>query len=122
VCDELGPDDGAEEEAGLPAEEPAPRPGERLFYMLGQLYRLWRSGELDVRPIDFDVRDLARIIGVAGDIEFVSEDELGVHYHFAGEVLVVYESPYTDFPWRLLDAWEWAAEQEVNSFLKEWWD
>lgn len=52
-------------------------PGERLFYALGQLYRLWRQGALDVAPIDFDIRDLARIIGVAGDIEFISDGPLG---------------------------------------------
>jgi hypothetical protein len=102
-----------------PGESAALRPGERLFYALGQLYRLWRRGELDVQPVDFDVCDLARIIGVSGQLEFISEDQLGVHYHFPGEVLVVDERPDSDFPWRLLDTWEWAAEQELNSFWTE---
>ena len=119
VCDELSPDDGAEDWAETPENDQALAPGERLFYALGQLYRLWRRGELDVRPINFDVSDLARIIGVASDIEFISEDLLGVHYHFPGEVLVVEEPPDCDFPWRLRDTWEWAAEQELNSFWTE---
>ena len=130
MCDELGPsgppegepDDDRDSREASPSgtgEHERPAPGERLFYALGQLYRLWRRGELDVRPINFDVTDLARIIGVAGDIEFVSEDLLGVHYHFPGEVLVVDEPPGSDFPWRLRDTWEWAAEQELNSFWTE---
>jgi hypothetical protein len=105
-----------------PEGEPALAPGERLFYTLGQLYKLWRRGQLDVAPIRFDVWDLAGIIGVRCEVEFISEDQLGTHYHFPGEVLVVWERPDSDFPWRLLDTWEWAAEQEVNSFWAEWWD
>ena len=122
MCDETGPDNGAEEGASPPKQAPEPMPGERLFYALGQLYKLWRRGQLDVEPLRFDVWDLAGIIGVRGDIEFISEDQLGAHYHFPGEVLVIQERPGSDFPWRLLDTWEWAAEQELNSFWAEWWD
>ena len=75
-----------------------------------------------MRPIDFDVWDLAGIIGVRGDVEFVSEYKLGAHYHFASEVVEVAQRPDSDFPWRMLDVWEWAAEQELNSYWSEWWD
>lgn len=77
-----------------------PTPGERLLYALGQLYRLSKRGELDVRPADFDVWDLAGIIGVRGDIEFISEDPHGAHWHFAAEVLHI--ELRREFPWRLL--------------------
>lgn len=130
MCDDLEPGDFFEddrdedEQAGDPAEadEREPTPGERLFYALGQLYRLYRHGALNVRPMDFDVWDLAGIIGVRGDIEFVSADQLGAHYHFADEVLQVGERPDSDFPWRLLGVWDWAAEQELNSYWTDWWD
>ena len=126
MCDDSEPDDYAHEdephEHEQPDDEPAPTPGERLLYALGQLYRLYRHGALDVRPIDFDVWDLAGIIGVRGDIEFVSEDKVGAHYHFPDEVLEVAQRPDTDFPWRLLSVWDWAAEQELNSYWTEWWD
>ena len=112
MCDELGPDDGAEDWADPPAEDPALAPGERLFYALGQLYKLWRRDQLGVHPLDFDVWDLASIIGVRGDVEFVSEDGLGARYHFPGEVLVIERHPDTDFPWLLLDTWDWAAAQK----------
>jgi hypothetical protein len=113
-----GGGEGRERDAGHEREL---RPGERLFYALGQLYRLWWRGQLDVEPIRFDLCDLARIIGVASELEFVSEDRLGVHYHFPGETLVVRERPSTDFPWELLDTWEWAAEQELRAGT-EFWD
>lgn len=90
----------------------APTPGERLLYALGQLYRLSRRGELDVRPADFDVWDLAGIIGVRSDIEFISEDQHGSHWHFASEVLHIEQR--RRFPWRLLTTWEWAAEAETS--------
>ena len=122
MCDEFGPDDGAEDWMDPPADDPALAPGERLFYSLGQLYKLWHRDQLGVHPLDFDVWDLAGIIGVRGEVEFISEDQLGAHYHFPSEVLVIQQRPETDFPWRLLDTWEWAAEQEVNSFWTEWWD
>jgi hypothetical protein len=38
-------------------------PAEHLLYALGQLYRLHRAGELPVRLAEFDVVELARIIG-----------------------------------------------------------
>lgn len=88
------------------SEEPAPTPAERLLYALGQLYRLWHDGELDVEPKDFDVMDLAGIIGVKGDIELVSEEPHATAYHFDGEVLVVCDSK---FPWHLMDPWEWGT-------------
>lgn len=87
-------------------------PGERLLYALGQLYRLSTRGELDVHPADFDVWDLAGIIGVRGDIGFVSEDRHGSHWHFAAEVLRIEQRQ--EFPWRLLTMWEWAAEAETS--------
>ena len=112
MCDEFGPDDGAEDWEDLP-EEPALAPGERLFYALGQLYKLWRSDQLGVHPLDFDVWDLAGIIGVRGEVEFISEDRVGARYHFPGEVLVIEKRPDSDFPWCLLDTWDWAAAQEL---------
>ncbi len=90
----------------------APTPGERVLYALGQLYRLSRRGELDVRPADFDIWDLAGIIGVRADIEFVSEDQHGSRWHFASEVLEV--ELKREFPWRLLTSWEWAAEANAS--------
>lgn len=85
-------------------------PGERLLYALGQLYRLSRRGELEVQPADFDVWDLTGIIGVRGDIEFISEDRGSSRWHFASEVLHV--DLQREFPWRLLSMWEWADEAE----------
>jgi hypothetical protein len=97
--------------------EKAPTPGERLLYVLGQLYRLYRKGEFAIHPNDFDIEDLARIIGVLPEIEFVQENLLGHHYHFGAQVL--HADPVQIFPWRLLGTWEWAAEQEFNSFWSE---
>ena len=97
---------------GNEADE-APTPGERLLYALGQLYRLSKRGELDVRPADFDIWDLAGIIGVRGDIEFISEDQHGSRWHFADEVLHV--GLHREFPWRLLSIWEWADEAEGDA-------
>lgn len=67
VCDDLGPDDFFEDESEEhepdddfdASDEREPTPAERIFYALGQLYRLYRHGALNVRPIDFDVWDLA---------------------------------------------------------------
>lgn len=95
------------------AASSAPTPGERLLYALGQLYLLSRRGELRVAPANFDVWDLAGIIGVRGDIEFISEDRSGSRWHFAGEVLLV--DLHQEFPWRLLSMWEWADEAEGDS-------
>lgn len=96
-------------------DDDAPTPGERLLYALGQLYRLHRHRRLPVHPSVFDLVDLACVIGVADELEFVMEDRNGEHYHFPNEVLCV--QPERAFPWRLLTVWNWAAEQELNS----WW-
>jgi len=98
------------------AEQPgntgdASTPGERLLYTLGQLFLLWHRGELDVAPRDFDVEDLARIIGVARDIEFTSDGPLGRSFHMPGEALVLDRA--AEFPWRLLSDEAWAASEEA---------
>jgi hypothetical protein len=100
--------------AGDPMFEPEQptTAGERLMYALGQLYRLWYRGELDVAPINFDIEDLARIIGVARDIEFVSSGLNCRAYHFPSEVLVVQSED--EFPWSLLDLDTWALLAEVE--------
>lgn len=92
-------------------EEPVASPAERLLYALGQLYRLHHVGELGIAPADFDVLDLARIIGVAREIELVTEGLLGRSFHFASEVLVL--DPRAPFPWRLLSDEEWAHQVEI---------
>lgn len=107
--DDLFDENDEPEFDGNEADE-SPTPGERLLYVLGQLYRLSQRGELDVRPADFDVWDLAGIFGVRGDIEFVSEDQHGSRWHSAAEVVQV--EPGRAFPWRLLTMWEWAAEAD----------
>ena len=119
MCDEPGPENGAEDWEDPPAEDPALAPGERLFYALGQLYKLWRRDQLAVHPLDFDVWDLAGIIGVRGEVEFISEDRDGARYHFPGEVLVIEKHPDSDFPWCLLDTWDWAAAQGLTESAAE---
>ena len=105
------------------SDEPSPEadapitPGERLLYALGQLYRHARNGELDVEPRDFDIWDLAGILGVRGDVEFVSEGRGGAVYHFADEVFVFDQA--SEFPWRLLTLWEWAVEREFEALAAE---
>lgn len=118
--DEDVPGESENDKRGLDADEVEPRPGERLLYALGQLYKLYRHGALNVRPEHFDVWDLAGIIGVRNDIEFISEDRRGSHWHFAAEVLHV--NPAAGFPWRLLTVWEWAAEAEAEAPRAEGWD
>ena len=111
---------GEDEDASDPdqaAAEAEPTAAESLFYALIQRHRLFRHGILDERPADFDIWDVAGAMGVQGDVEFVSEDRRGSHWHFADEVLVF--SPGATVPWRLLTTWEWAAECEVNAFLYE---
>jgi hypothetical protein len=110
---DLGCREGSEQTAGTQTGE-GPTPGERLLYALGQLYRRSRYGDLDVDPDDFDIEDLARIIGVWRDVEFVQDDEGGRSYHFPSEVLCV--APGFVFPWYLLDIWAWAAERELGDF------
>jgi hypothetical protein len=110
---DLGWSEGSEAAAQSDAHE-SPTPGERLLYALGQLYRRSRYGDLDVDPDDFDIENVARIIGVWRDVEFVQEDAAGMAYHFPSEVLCV--APGFVFPWYLLDVWAWAAERELGSF------
>lgn len=120
MCDDFDPseDPDEEDEYSKPVdEEPALTPGERLLYALGQLYRLHHAGQLEVDPGAFDVENLARIIGVQADLEFAVEDRSGSHYHFPGEVICV--EPSKPFPWRLLDVWEFAAEQNPRP---PWWE
>lgn len=112
-ADDAGPD---EPHGAGPASD-APTPGERLLYVLGQLYRLHRAGKLPVRPQDFDIEDVVRLIGVGPELEFSMHDRIGAHYHFPREVL--YVDPTSEFPWELLGVWEWAATQEANSFWAE---
>jgi len=106
----VGPDDADEVRA-------EPTPGERLFYALGQVYRRWHTGQALVCPWRLDVEELARLLGLWSDVEFAQEDETakGINYlHFPAEVLVVDREQ--QFPWRLIDTWEWAAEQEQKEF------
>jgi len=113
---------GREQFGNMPPEEDVtrdesapPTPGERVLYALGQMHRLHLSGALPVHPRVLRIEDVARIVGVAGELEFTSEDRYGQHAHFPGEVLYVH--PSKPFPWRLLSACEWAVEQETNAFL-----
>jgi hypothetical protein len=64
-----------------------PSPGERLLHALGQLHRLHLCGRLPVHPSEFDIEDVARIVGVWPQLELVLADDDGTRYHFAGEVL-----------------------------------
>jgi hypothetical protein len=94
----------------------AETPGERLLYTLGQIYRRWHTGKALVCPWSLDVEDLARLLGIWSDIEFIQTDETNsVSYlHFPSEVLVIDRSQ--QFPWRLIDTWEWASEQDIEEF------
>jgi hypothetical protein len=102
----LGDDDD------MPAIEQPPTPGERLLHALGRLYWLWRQDSIETRPPDISVDEVARIVGVAREIEFVADGPLGRAYHFPDEVLVADDH---DFPWRLYDLDSWAL-------LLEWTD
>lgn len=97
--------DGVEEDIPL-------TPGERVLYALGQLHRLHLAGRYPVHPKRVVIRDVARIVGAAGELEFVTEDHRGQHFHFPTEVLDVNNA--RPFPWRLLSTWDWAAEQEAS--------
>lgn len=90
------------------SDEP-PTDGQRLLYALGQLFRLHRAGELPTCPADFEIPDLARIIGVP--VEFVTDGPQGVSFHLAREVLVL--DPSQAFPWALMTLGEWAMVEEV---------
>ncbi len=100
------------------ADEDRPlTPGERVFYALGQLHRLHLAGRYPVHPKRVVVKDVARIVGAAGELEFITEDHRGQHFHFPTEVLEVNNA--RPFPWRLLTAWDWAAEQEAGPARRE---
>ncbi len=92
-----------------------PSPGERLLHALGQLHRLHLCGRLPVHPSEFDIEDVARIVGVWPQLELVLADDNGTRYHFAGEVLYISGKQPTML--RLLSTLEFAAEQD----LKHWW-
>lgn len=110
----LGPDDAGEEVLVEPT------PGERLFYTLGQVYSRWHTGKALVCPWSLDVEELARLLGLWSDVEFAQEDENGklCCLHFPSDVLVIETAQR--FPWRLLDVWEWAAEQERADAWRSW--
>ena len=114
------------DDAGDEAEDPddtadlGPTPGERVRFALAQLYRLHNTGKLPFHPSALDVEDLARVIGVGDEYEFSTEDRTGQHFHFRNEVLTY--DPEQRFPWQLRTTWEWAAEQEMNSYWAEGWD
>ena len=99
-----------------------PTPGERLLYALGQLYRQWHVRATLTPPDEVDVEAVAKMLGVWTDIEFVQDEEEGgdgemaQHLHFAGEVLTV--DRRREFPWLLLDMWEWAQAQETRDFWR----
>lgn len=80
-------------------------PGERLLAALRQLYWLWQQGAITTLPGSIDVAMVARLVGVANQIEFISDGPAGRSYHFPSEVLVVDDH---DFPWRLFDLDGWA--------------
>jgi hypothetical protein len=99
-----------------------PTPGERLLYALGQLYRQWSVRATLTPPDEVDVEAVARMLGVWTDIEFIQDGdsegdgEGARHLHFAGEVLTI--DRYREFPWTLLDVWEWARVQEAREFWR----
>lgn len=137
MCDDLDPDDPSE---GEPYEDdperdafsrsyaascsatrrrrnPAPRTRRRP--PANACCTRWGSctactpGRVPVDPSALSIEEVARVVGVVGELEFVTEHRHGQHVHLAGEVLDV--RPAAAFPWRLLSVWEWAAEQERNS-------
>ena len=107
-------------DAGDADEPDSLKPGERLFFALGQLYSRWSADRSRTHPRDIDVEDLARVLGVWNEVEFVRESEASdrlTWLHFPSEVLVIDRD--REFPWRLLDAWEWASEEEYGT---PFWD
>lgn len=106
--DEVGEDVTAQAE---------PTPGERLLYVLGQIFRRWHAGTGLTSPKEVDIEDLARMLGVWSEVEFAQTDATRKHLgclHFPTEVLVIDRT--REFPWRLLSVWEWAREQELDEF------
>jgi hypothetical protein len=95
-------------------------PGERLLYALGQLHKQWHVRATLTPPGEVDVEAVAKMLGVWTEVEFVQgsddEDDGEQHIHFAGEVLTV--DRRREFPWTLLDTWEWARRQETREFWR----
>ena len=124
MWDDFDPDDADEDdpfEHEQPAREPLPTPGERLLHGLGQLRRLYLCGRLPAHPSEFNVEDIARIVGVLPELELVVSDDDGTRYHFAGEVLFI--SAKQPPMMRLLSTLEFAAEQDLDAWWRfEGWD
>lgn len=83
MCDEQGPNDGPGDDES-DQQDALPTPGERLLYALGQLYRLWRQGQLPLHPDVLEIEDVARVIGISGQLELVTTDAEGKTYHLLG--------------------------------------
>ena len=97
-----------------------PTPGERLLYALGQLHRQWCVRATLTPPDEVDVEAVAKMLGVWSDVEFVqdgeSEDDGEQCIHFPCEVLLI--DRRREFPWLLLEVWEWARGQETREFWR----
>ena len=126
MWDDFDPD-GADEDDPFEREpegydaRPLPSPGERLLHALGQLHRLHLCGRLPAHPAEFDIEDVARIVGVWPELELVVADHDGTRYHFPGEVLFI--SPQQPTMVRLLSTLEFVAEQDINAWwTQEGWD
>jgi len=104
-----------------PDEPGEPTPGERLLYALGQLFKQWHVRATLTPPDEVDVVEVAKMLGIWGEVEFVQdgedEDKLAQYLHFAREVLVI-DPRREEFPWRLLTDFEWASEQQVKEFWR----
>lgn len=95
-----------------------PTPGEMLLRALGALWLYWQlDPEGSVQPHQLDMNDIetvARVIGVWSEVEHFQEgedDDEGVLFlHMPSEVLVI--DNLQEFPWKLLDAREWARRRE----------
>jgi hypothetical protein len=83
----VGPPEGRGPPPRAERSDQEPTPGERLLYALGQLYTLFRCGELAMHAADVDVCRVGRLIGVLPSLEFVQESRTGCHYHLGSEVL-----------------------------------
>ncbi len=95
-----------------------PTPGERLLYALGQLYRQYRVRATLTRPQEVDVVAIARMLGIWTEVEFVQdgEDEDEEYVHLPAEVLLI--DRRQEFPWQLMDPFEWAREVERKEFWR----
>jgi hypothetical protein len=94
-----------------------PTPGERLLYALGQLHREWRVRATLTPPQEVDVEAVARMLGIWTDVEFVQEGENEEYLHLPEEVLLI--DRRKEFPWQLMDPFEWARELERKDFWRE---